>query len=63
MDKRLEQLKERAIAANAIGNYNDAIYDLYWWPNMRKQILDDLEECIRAHEEDAGKPWDDRDHV
>lgn len=51
MKKRLEKLKERAMKAGAFENWKDAYYDLCIWPDLHKQILDDLIQAIQVHEE------------
>ena len=52
MSNRLEKLKDRAykIGGDAIENYKDACSDLIRWPNLRKEILEDLERALDAHD-------------
>ena len=47
---RLIRLYNRAIKCGADENYIDAVRDLQHWPDLRKQIMDDLERAIEAHE-------------
>jgi hypothetical protein len=47
---RFDRLRERAIRAGALGNLKDAIHDLLFWPDKKKQILDDFERAIEETE-------------
>lgn len=47
--KRLEDLRQLAEKAGAVGNYFDAVNDLLRWPHLYNEILDDLERAIVAH--------------
>jgi hypothetical protein len=47
---RLGKLYKRAKAAGAIENYRDAVHDLAIWPDLHKEILDDLEQAVEAWE-------------
>lgn len=49
---RMADLKLRAKKVGALANYYDAMHDLRIWPDLHKQILDDLENAIKAHEEE-----------
>ncbi len=51
MNKRLERLEPKAIAAGAYENWKDAMHDLLYWTDLHKQILDDLENAIKAHKQ------------
>lgn len=60
---RLGKLYERAKAAGAIENYRDAVHDLNMWPDLAKEILDDLENAIEAWEQINDRRQDDTERV
>jgi hypothetical protein len=55
MTTRLEKLTERAKKCGGECNVKDALDDLFVWPYLSKQILDDLEQAIEAREQEI---WD-----
>ena len=48
--EELRKLRVRAVKLGAIENYRDAARDLVVWPDLRKQMLDDLKKALDTHD-------------
>ena len=60
---RLGKLYIRVRAAGAIENYRGAVHDLATWPDLHKEILDDLEQAIEAWEQKNDQRQDDTEGI